>query len=72
MSTSSPFSHLPARFTELLDVDRTAERDDEDGQRVGGEAVVTNHRIQDLESHLDTTETRFTSKHLELVSPEAE
>ena len=39
---------LPAGFTELFDINRAAECDDEDGQRVGRQAVVTHHCIQHL------------------------
>lgn len=40
--------YLPAGFTKLLDVDSTTECDDEDSERVRGQAVVTHHCIQYL------------------------
>lgn len=44
--------YLPARFTELLDVDGAAEGDDEQGEALGWQTVVANHSIQHLQRHL--------------------
>ncbi len=46
--------YLPAGFTELLHVNRSAQCDDEQRQRVGGQAVITHHSVQHLQSNLHT------------------
>lgn len=45
-------THLPARLTELLDIDGAAESDNEEGEALGWQAVVANHGIQHLQRHL--------------------
>lgn len=49
-------SHLPAGLAELLDIDGATECDDEDRERVWGQAVVTHHGIQDLQRHLQKSD----------------
>lgn len=44
--------YLPARLTELLDVDGAAEGDDEQGEALGRQTVVADHGIQHLQRHL--------------------
>lgn len=45
-------SDLPAGLTELLHVDGAAQGDDEHGQVLRGQAVVTNNCIQHLQGNL--------------------
>lgn len=52
LQNNSSDSHLPARLTELLDVDGTAEGDDEQGEALSRQAVVTDHGIQHLQGDL--------------------
>lgn len=49
---ASRASDLPAGLTELLHVDGAAQGDDEHGQVLRGQAVVTNNCIQDLQGNL--------------------
>lgn len=51
-------SDLPAGLTELLHVDGAAQGDDEHGQVLRGQAVVTNNCIQDLQGNLWKRDTQ--------------
>lgn len=44
--------HLPARLTELLDVDGTTEGDDEQGQALSRQTVVADDGVQHLQGDL--------------------
>lgn len=44
--------YLPARLTELLDIDGAAEGDDEQGEALGRQAVVADHGVQHLQRDL--------------------
>ena len=45
-------AYLPARLTQLLDIDGAAEGDDEQRQALGWQTVVADHSIQHLQGHL--------------------
>lgn len=45
-------TYLPARLTQLLDVDGAAQGDNEQRQALSRQAVVADHSIQHLQGHL--------------------
>lgn len=52
LQNNSSDPHLPARLAELLDVDGTAEGDDEQGEALSRQAVIADHGVQHLQRDL--------------------